>query len=156
MTAPPREAEATDWISRAPEETEDLGAELGARLGGHDVVYIAGTLGAGKTCLARGLARGAGAAASQVASPTFAIVHEYAGADGAIRLRHLDLYRVADRERDLMQIGVPDALEGAPVCVEWPGEAIRHLLPPTVEIEIEAAGETERRIRVTKRDPGGG
>jgi tRNA threonylcarbamoyladenosine biosynthesis protein TsaE len=149
MTGPPRADAATERISRSPQATEDLGAELGGRLGAHDVVYIVGALGAGKTCFARGLARGAGAAAAQVASPTFAIVNEYAGSDGVIRLRHLDLYRIADRERDLAQIGVPDALEGAPVCVEWPGEAIRRLLPPTVEIEIELVGETERRIRVT-------
>lgn len=150
MTAAPREAAATERISRSPRQTEDVGAELGSGLGARDVVYIVGALGAGKTCFARGLSRGAGAASEQVASPTFAIVNEYAGADGVIRMRHLDLYRIADRERELVNIGVPDALEGAPVAVEWPREAIRRLLPPTVEVEIEVVGETERRIRVSR------
>jgi tRNA A37 threonylcarbamoyladenosine biosynthesis protein TsaE len=47
---------------------------------------------------------------------------------------------------------VPDTLAGAPVAVEWPGEAIRKLLPPTVEVTIvRAAGDGERTIRIDRR-----
>ena len=65
-------------------------------------------------------------------------------------LRHLDLYRLEDLPRELEVLGLPGAVEGAPVCVEWPGEAIRTLLPPTVEITIRAEAGEARRIRVER------
>lgn len=140
----------TDFSSASAEETESAGENLGATLRPTDVVYLVGDLGAGKTCFARGLARGAGAPAAEVASPTFSIVHEYVDAKGRTVLRHLDLYRIADHARDLESIGVPETLAGSPVAVEWPGAAIRELLPPTVEVEIERVGEQERRIRIKR------
>ncbi|HEY4229635.1 MAG TPA: tRNA (adenosine(37)-N6)-threonylcarbamoyltransferase complex ATPase subunit type 1 TsaE, partial [Thermoanaerobaculia bacterium] len=113
-------------ISRSAEETEAFGERLAATLSPSDVVYLVGDLGAGKTTLARGLARGLGAQTREVASPTFALLNEYAAREGAgIVLRHLDLYRLADDPRDLAVLGLPDAVADAPVCVEWPGEAIR-------------------------------
>ena len=50
---------------------------------------------------------------------------------------------------------MPDAVAGAPVCVEWPGQAIRGLLPPTVEVTIRPeAGEIRRiRLRGSSREP---
>ncbi|MEX0879927.1 MAG: tRNA (adenosine(37)-N6)-threonylcarbamoyltransferase complex ATPase subunit type 1 TsaE [Thermoanaerobaculia bacterium] len=137
-------------MTRSEEETERLGASIAATLSGDDVVYLIGDLGAGKTALARGLARGLGAPSREVASPTFALLHEYAGEGGAIVLRHLDLYRLADDPGELAVLGLPDSARGAPVCVEWPGEAIRRLLPPTVEIVLETVAGDARRIRVTR------
>ena len=114
-------------------------------------MYLEGDLGAGKTTFARGLARGLGARAREVASPTFALVNEYAGATGAIVLRHLDLYRLADARRDLEALGLPESVAGAPVCVEWPRTAIRGVLPPTVEVRLETEpGSRSRRITVMR------
>src|SRR5207245_9088232 len=114
-----------------------------------DVVYLMGELGAGKTTLVRGLARGLGAASREVASPSFALLHEYAGPAGEIVLRHLDLYRLGHRLRELEVLGLPESVLGAPVCVEWPGEAIRTLLPPTLEIALSGPGET-RTLRLRR------
>lgn len=136
-------------MSASEEETERFGAELATELCASDVVYLAGGLGAGKTALARGLARGLGAWPRQVASPTFAILHEYAGKGGAIVLRHLDLYRLEDREAELTVLGLPGSVEGAPVAVEWPGEAIRDILPPTLELELKMLPDGRREIRTT-------
>ena len=133
-------------VTRSEEETEALGEALAARLSSRDVVYLVGDLGAGKTCLARGVARGLGATVREVASPTFAILHEYGGAGGEIRLRHLDLYRLEDRAADLEILGLPESVAGAPVVVEWPGAAIRKLLPPTIEIRIGTLPDGARRI----------
>ena len=133
-------------VTRSEEETEALGESLAADLSLADVVYLVGDLGSGKTCLARGVARGLGAAAREVASPTFAILHEYAGADGRIRLRHLDLYRLKDRAEQLEVLGLPESVSGAPIVVEWPGQAVRRLLPPTVEVAIETLPDGNRRI----------
>ncbi len=121
------------------------------RFRAREVVYLTGELGAGKTALARGIARGLGAPAREVASPTFALLHEYAGTGGRIVLRHLDLYRLEDDPRALEVLGLPEALAGAPVCVEWPGAAIRAALPPTLEIRLETLPDEGRRIRVERR-----
>jgi tRNA threonylcarbamoyladenosine biosynthesis protein TsaE len=108
---------------------------------------LIGDLGAGKTCFARGIARGRGASQREVASPTFAILHEYADAAGRIVLRHLDLYRLKDTAAELEILGLPDSIAGAPVVVEWPGEAIRGAIPPTVEVRIEVQRDESRAIR---------
>jgi tRNA threonylcarbamoyl adenosine modification protein YjeE len=92
------------------------------------------------------VARGLGASVREVASPTFAILHEYGGTAGKILLRHLDLYRLEDRARELEILGLPESVADAPVVVEWPGEAIRSLLPPTLEIHIETLPDGSRTI----------
>jgi tRNA threonylcarbamoyladenosine biosynthesis protein TsaE len=147
----PPETQAEPVTAYGEAETESVAERLAGELGRDDVVYLEGDLGAGKTTFARGLARGLGARAREVASPTFALVNEYAGDSGAIVLRHLELYRIADARRDLEGLGLPDAVAGAPVCIEWPRTAIRGLLPPTVEVRIETEpGGASRRITVAR------
>jgi tRNA threonylcarbamoyladenosine biosynthesis protein TsaE len=143
-------------FSRSEQETERIGESLAAELLPGDVVYLVGDLGAGKTCFARGVARGIGAAVREVASPTFAILHEYGGADGTIRLRHLDLYRLEDRARELEILGLPESIAGAPVVIEWPGEAIRKLLPPTIEVRLDTLPDGARKIAVRSQLSAGG
>jgi tRNA threonylcarbamoyladenosine biosynthesis protein TsaE len=138
-------------VTRSEAETEILGAEISTTLGPSDVLYLTGDLGAGKTAFARGVARGLGAPAREVASPTFAILNEYVGPGGGVVLRHLDLYRLKDDPRELEPLGLPDALRGAPVCVEWPGSAIRAALPPTIEISIRTGPDDSREIRIVRR-----
>jgi tRNA threonylcarbamoyladenosine biosynthesis protein TsaE len=138
---------AREEVTRSEAETERFGERLAAKVGPADVVYLIGKLGAGKTALARGLARGLGAFEREVASPTFAIVNEYASASGSIVLRHLDLYRLKDEEKELEILGLPAAVDGAPVAVEWPGAAIARLLPATMEVSIEILPGGTRRIR---------
>ena len=134
-------------MTRSEKETEEAGENLARELRPESVVYLVGLLGAGKTALARGLARGLGASSREVASPTFAILNEYASDSGRIVLRHLDLYRLKDEEKDLEILGLPGSVEGAPVAVEWPNATVRRLLPPTTEIEIDVLPGGERRIR---------
>ena len=140
------------FVARTAEETEGLGEALARRLGASDVVYLEGDLGAGKTTLVRGIARGLGAPEREVASPTFALLNEYVDAAGRVRLRHLDLYRLSDDPRQLEVLGIPDALSGAPVCVEWPKESIRGLLPATWRVAIEASGDETRRVSIHRRE----
>src|SRR5947209_2566852 len=79
------------FISRSPEETESLGQSWGKTAKSGQVIGLTGDLGAGKTQLIKGVARGLGIK-SPVLSPTFALVHEYT--DGRLPLFHIDLYRL--------------------------------------------------------------
>lgn len=139
-----------ELLSRSEEETERFGERLAATLSGADVVYLSGALGAGKTCLARGVARGLGVEAREVASPTFALLHEYAGEGGRIVLRHLDLYRLEDASRELDVLGLPESVAGAPVLVEWPNRSLAAVLPATRRVTIEVLPGGERRIRLAQ------
>ncbi len=136
--------------TRSEEETERWGKGLASGLDPSSVIYLVGPLGAGKTALVRGLARGLGAAQREVASPSFAILHEYADPAGEIVLRHLDLYRLKDEERELGILDLPASVRGAPVAVEWPGEAVRRLLPPTIELRIDVLPDGTRRIELSE------
>ena len=84
------------FISHNPAETESLGEEWGRQAQNGWLIGLSGGLGAGKTQLVSGLARGLGAA-ERAPSPTFALVHEYRG--GRLPLFHVDLYRLATREQ---------------------------------------------------------
>ncbi len=141
---------SSETVTTSEAETEAFGASLASSLAPESVVYLVGDLGAGKTALARGIARGLGASTREVASPTFALLHEYAGPSGTIVLRHLDLYRLTDDPRELDVLGLPESLSGAPVCVEWPRAALRPLLPPTLEVTVESLPDEARRIRVVR------
>lgn len=101
-------------------ETIALGARIGRKLRAGAVVLLRGPLGAGKTTLARGLARGAGYR-GRVSSPTFALAHVYRGK--RLTVHHLDLYRLARGEH--LEVGIEELLEDprAAVVVEWPAAA---------------------------------
>ncbi len=96
--------------------TTRLGELLGGLLQPGDVVVLSGDLGAGKTCLTGGVARGLGDA-RPVTSPTFTIMCVHDG--GRIPLYHFDLYRLESVD-GLDDIGLYDALDGDGAClVEW-------------------------------------
>ena len=82
--------------SHSPAETESIGEAWGREAQSGLVIGLCGDLGAGKTQLVKGLARGLGITA-RVQSPTFALVNIYAG--GRLTLFHLDLYRLDTPEQ---------------------------------------------------------
>jgi tRNA threonylcarbamoyladenosine biosynthesis protein TsaE len=106
------------WQLQLPdaEATERLGAWLGETAEPGDVLLLVGDLGAGKTTLARGLARGL-AVAEPVTSPTFALHHGYRG---RLPFEHLDLYRLTPAEVEAA--GLPEIWEDGRgvVAIEWP------------------------------------
>ena len=134
----------SDERADSPEAMQALGARWAEALRGGEVLALHGPLGAGKTQLAKGIARGLGYA-GEVTSPTFSLVHEYRG--GRLPVYHLDLYRIADAG-EALRFGVEEYLTdpGAVAIVEWP-ERIAGVLPPTARHwEIELVSETNRRI----------
>jgi tRNA threonylcarbamoyladenosine biosynthesis protein TsaE len=110
--------------TRSAAETDALGARLAPLLRAGDVVVLTGDLGAGKTVLTQGIARGLGVT-EPVVSPTFTIVREY---EGNLPLQHVDVYRL-DHLQEAIDVGLPELLDDESVTViEW-GEAIGALLP---------------------------
>jgi tRNA threonylcarbamoyladenosine biosynthesis protein TsaE len=129
----------------SPEETRDLGASIAAVLRPGDVVSLTGDLGAGKTTLVQGAARGLGAT-DPVLSPTFTLVREY---DGPVPIYHLDVYRL-ERFQDVIDLGFEEMVDrDRVVFIEW-GDAIEALLPPEhIQIELSIPGDgSERRLEV--------
>jgi tRNA threonylcarbamoyladenosine biosynthesis protein TsaE len=120
-----------------------FGERWAADLKGGEVFALSGVLGAGKTQLVKGLARGLGYA-GDVTSPTFTLVNEYIG--GRLPLVHIDLYRVGS-ETEAINFGIEYYLPSPGVTViEWP-EKVMDLLPPATQFwDIRVASLTERVI----------
>jgi tRNA threonylcarbamoyladenosine biosynthesis protein TsaE len=136
-----------DTLTQSSEETIQQGRELGALLKPPVLVLLSGELGAGKTTLAKGIVSGLGAAREdEVTSPTFTLVHRYAG---AARVYHVDLYRIGDFH-DLETLGLEDVFsEHAVVIVEWPERFSLHTDWPVVRIHLSHVSENSRRVAVS-------
>lgn len=115
-----------------------FGRRLAAFLRPPLVIYLRGDLGTGKTTLTRGVLRGLGHTGT-VRSPTYTLLEPYELE--AMRLYHLDLYRLGDPE-ELEYLGLRDLLDGKSLLVvEWP-ERGGDLLPlPDLTVQIQHAGE---------------
>ena len=129
------------------EETIALGEKLAHQLPRRAAVLLIGNLGAGKTTLAKGIAKGLGAAdPDQVSSPTFTLIHEYGQQQ---KVYHVDLYRL-DRPSEVAALGLEELFENdSVVLVEW-GERFPQIMPAErIEIRIEARNDDQREITVT-------
>ena len=124
-----------------PEDTEKFGAALGERLRPGDVVALFGTLGAGKTTLARGILRGLGHQ-GDVASPTFPIVQTYEPPATRLAAWHVDLYRI-EQAAELEELGLDEAKQEGVLLIEWP-DRLPALWPETLKLRLEI-GEADRR-----------
>lgn len=114
-----------------PAETEAFGRRLAALLRPGDVVALQGSLGAGKTTLARGILRGLGYE-GDVASPTFPIVIAYEPPETRFPVWHVDLYRIED-PGEIEELGLEDARQEAVLLVEWP-ERLPAQWPDTLQL----------------------
>lgn len=138
----------TEIISESVEETLCIGRALGGLLEPGDVVALIGTLGAGKTCLTRGVAQGAGANPDFVTSPTFVLINEY---QGTIPLYHFDAYRL-DGPDDMYALGSDEYFAGNGAClVEWADRVAGCLPDEHLRVIIEIIGRSSRRIRLEAR-----
>ena len=131
----------TVHITASPEQTEALGARVGAAV---PAGVVFGGLGMGKTAFVRGMAAGRGLSA-EVSSPTFALVHEYGGQPPLV---HFDMYRVSGWD-DLYSTGFFDYLDaGCLLAVEW-SENIEAALPEdAVRVRFERLDDDTRRITI--------
>lgn len=131
--------------SNSPDETFRIGARIGSELNSGDVIGLIGELGAGKTYLIKGIAKGAGCQnANIVTSPTFTFIHIYAG---KVPIYHVDFYRVKDY-KELKDIGAEDVIYGDGIAlVEWADRAIEALPADRLMIRLKHAGDDVREIK---------
>ena len=140
-------------ISHNPEETLALGETWGRAAVSGLVIGLSGDLGAGKTQLAKGVARGLGVT-SRVHSPTFTLVNQYEG--GRLPLFHVDLYRLETPDQ-IIAAGLEEYFHPDGVAViEWPERwlgpgqdfksQISNFRMNFRQVTIEVLNETERRI----------
>ncbi|HVB77407.1 MAG TPA: tRNA (adenosine(37)-N6)-threonylcarbamoyltransferase complex ATPase subunit type 1 TsaE [Candidatus Nitrosotalea sp.] len=127
------------WTDSA-EATEAVGERLARHLRLGDLLLLRGELGAGKTTLVRGLARGLGSAA-HVSSPTFQLVKIY---PGPLQLAHVDLYRLG-ADDGLSDLGLDDMLLEGVVVIEW-GDRLP--APGAARISLLSDGGDRRRLRL--------
>jgi tRNA threonylcarbamoyladenosine biosynthesis protein TsaE len=143
---PPKE-ENWEVLTRSPKETLRMGKILGERLKPGDAVALIGDLGAGKTTLAKGIARGAGVEdEGEVTSPSFVLVNEY---QGRFPVYHADLYRL-EQAREMEDLGWEEFIFGDGISLmEW-AEKIPGVLPEErIEIRISWVSEQERKFVIT-------
>lgn len=133
-------------LSRNPHDTFSLGRIIGGMCLPGDVIALTGELGAGKTCLTAGIARGLGVSEKYpVTSPSFTLINEY---PGKIDLFHIDLYRLTGCG-DLEELGYEEYFYGKGVTVvEW-AEKIKESLPKgALFVKLRYIDEITREIRL--------
>ncbi len=132
-------------ISRSAQETRNLGISLGKHLSPGDVVLLTGTLGAGKSVFARGIAESLGATHWR-GSPTFNLIHQYRTEPA---LAHADLYRLDGPEVEELGLEEYSHRNGV-LVVEWADRAEPYLITlatkRTFLVTLDYSGEVTRQI----------
>ena len=128
-------------VTRSPEETRALAAELAEHLKPGDVLALHGDLGAGKTCFIQGLAQ-ALAVDQPVSSPTYTLVNEYRG---RLPLYHIDLYRLQTAD-EALDFGLDEYMDGTGItAIEWAERAEQALPARTIHVRLRHGNEEQAR-----------
>ncbi len=141
-----------DERCQTPEETFELGEKIGAGLRGGEMIFLTGTLGAGKTLLTKGIVSALGFEMDEVTSPSFTLVNLYRAE--TFDVYHIDLWRIEESRNARFAVGLDEILENerAIVIIEW-AERLGNTKFDRKIIEIELAGDGDdlRRV-IIKRD----
>jgi tRNA threonylcarbamoyladenosine biosynthesis protein TsaE len=148
--APPTSIPVGRWTSLRPEDTFELGAQIGSMLAGGEIILLDGPLGAGKTIFAKGIAASLGIAPDDVTSPSFTLVNIYE--EGRLKLFHLDLYRLSEGAAAAHAVDLDELLmdESAVFIIEWSERMGRYPLPaPVWRVSIRGDGDEPREIAIS-------
>jgi len=128
--------------SKSDDETYNIGMIIGYCCFEGTIITLNGQLGAGKTVLAKGIAKGLGID-DNVTSPSFAILNTYSG---KLLLHHFDLYRLSNSE-EVNELGFNEYFDGDGVClIEWANDALLDKKKEVLLINIEGSGDDIRTI----------
>lgn len=131
-------------VTTSHQETEELGTKIGKKLKKGDVISLRGSLGAGKTVIAKGIAKALGINEA-IVSPTFTLVQEY---EGTLSLYHLDIYRLSGEDEFESMGGEEFLYPDGVTLIEW-SEKIDSMLPEnTIYINIEIDENSFRHIQI--------
>jgi len=136
-------------ISVSEEQSLEIGTLIGSTLDGPLLILLQGNLGAGKTVIARGIARGLGVASqTPITSPTFTLMNHY---PARLDLYHFDLYRLSGSD-DLIDIGFDEYAFGNGVAlVEWP-EKLENPDMDGIWIHISTTAQNQRQLSFSAQD----
>ena len=138
-----------DFTSSSPEQTHNLGHQLGSRLEGGEILLLSGPLGAGKTLFVKGICAALGIDEEDVTSPSFTLVNPY---EGRLRLYHLDLYRLDEGVSAAHAVDLDDLLsdEQSVIVIVWAERMGNYRLPENVwRIMISGDGADPRSIVIS-------
>ncbi|UIJ34804.1 tRNA (adenosine(37)-N6)-threonylcarbamoyltransferase complex ATPase subunit type 1 TsaE [Allobranchiibius sp. GilTou73] len=130
------------WTFATADALQEWGAGLGTLLRAGDLVILTGGLGAGKTTLTQGIARGMGVR-GPITSPTFVISRTHPSLVGGPPLVHVDAYRLSG-PAELDDVDLDTELEDAVTVVEWGGGIAESL--SSQRLELELTGDLDRRV----------
>ena len=149
MTTTARHISIGEWQTQNPEETFNLGKQIGAQLEGGEILLLDGPLGAGKTVFVKGLAAALDVDPEEVTSPSFTLVNPYAG---RLPLFHIDLYRLDEGAAAANAVDLEEWLtdELAVIVIEWAERLGTYSLRANVwRIGISGDGDAARRISIS-------
>ena len=143
--APILDERSLDFISHSEAQTRRLGARLGELLQAGDVICLVGELGAGKTCLAKGIGQGLGIE-GPITSPSFTLINEFRQEQARLSFYHIDLYRIGEA-KETRTLGLEEYFYREGVCVvEWADRAPQALPGEHLRIELRHIVETKRGL----------
>ena len=131
-------------LSKSANQTLSIGKHIARKLCGGEIILLSGSLGAGKTVLAKGIAQGLGISKNEVISPSFVLLRVHKGKH---LLHHFDLYRLK-APQDILNLGYEEYFysEGITI-IEWP-ERLKFLLPKEfLKIKLCVKGKQQRDIQ---------
>ena len=132
------------FITHSPDETIELGRQIGLKLKKGDIIAMQGTLAAGKTTITKGIAQ-ALEISDTITSPTFCLISEYSG---KMPLYHMDVYRL-DGVEDFINLGTDDMLYGDGVSIiEWSEKIMDELPKKTITLKITLNEDSSRTITI--------
>lgn len=140
-------------VCTTPQETFELGEEIGRGLRAGDAVLLHGGLGAGKTLLTKGIMHELDYDVDEVTSPSFALVNLYKTDD--LDVYHIDLWRIDEGSDAAFGVGLDEIVENpnGVVIIEWAEKLGGFRFPSrTFDISIEGDGEMDRRIAIRRME----
>jgi len=135
-------------LSTSVSETLRIGRLLAGKFRAGDIILLSGSLGAGKTVLAKGIAQGLGIDKHNVVSPTFVLLRIYKGKH---YLNHFDFYRIKDA-KEILGLGYEEYFySDAVTLIEWP-ERLKFLLPREfLKIKLVVKAGNSRLLEFTAK-----
>jgi len=135
-------------LSASVDQTLKLGKKIAANLKGGEIILLSGSLGAGKTVLAKGIAQGLGINKNDVVSPTFVLLRVYPGKH---LLQHFDFYRIKTPQ-EIFALGYQEYLyTDAITVIEWP-QRLKFLLPKEfLKIKLLIKAKNQRYFKFTAK-----